>query len=302
MEVKTEPSVGDQKETIQIKEDILFQLNDSPYEEQDYPKMCSVAIQVKTGAETCASCEETHTLENIGLSVDRKYKHTEDNTASDLHVHCMKDQVAASASGCGISNKTEHGSKRAETNTEHKPYKCNACRKSFSCLSKHKRHKQSHTSERPYKCDICGKVFNQSNHLKIHMMTHTGEKPYKCDTCGKVFARSNNLKIHMRTHTGEKSHRYDACGKSFTQSNTLKIHMRTHTGEKPYKCDACGKSYTHSSSLKTQIRTHSDNKPYKCEIFIQSSNLMKHNNMRTHTGEKPYKCMNVGSHSLKLAV
>lgn len=63
--------------------------------------------------------------------------------------------------------------------TVNNPHHCQACSKSFPCLSKLLRHIMSHTGQRPFPCDMCGKSFRQKSHLMVHYRTHLLSRYYK---------------------------------------------------------------------------------------------------------------------------
>ncbi|XP_042636570.1 zinc finger protein 510 [Orycteropus afer afer] len=182
------------------------------------------------------------------------------------------------------------------THSEVKPYKCNACGKSF-CQKGHLiQHQRTHTGEKPFECNECGKTFSQKSHLSTHQRIHTAEKPYQCNECGKTFVQKSTLRGHQRIHTGEKPYECSECGKTFVQKSTLRDHRRIHTGEKSFQCNECGKTFGQKSNLRIHQRTHSGEKSYQCneceKSFWRKDHLIQH--QKTHTGEKPFKCNECG--------
>uniref|UniRef100_A0A8C9AKD9 Zinc finger and SCAN domain-containing protein 20 n=1 Tax=Prolemur simus TaxID=1328070 RepID=A0A8C9AKD9_PROSS len=202
-----------------------------------------------------------------------------------------------------------------------KPYKCDACVKSFSRSSHFLAHQRIHTGERPYRCLECGKNFGDRSNLNTHQRIHTGEKPYKCLECGKGFSDHSNLVTHQRIHTGEKPYKCGECWKSFNQSSNLLKHQRIHLGGNPDQCSEPGEDFGQSPSFSAHWKgsaketspeqpqsisknlnspgahsTNSGEKLYECSecgrSFSKSSALISH--QRIHTGEKPYECAECG--------
>ena len=60
-----------------------------------------------------------------------------------------------------------------------------------------------YTHEKPFKCEACGKTFNVKAALKDHKRAHTGEKPFACGKCKKASTTGGALRIHrVETQTG----------------------------------------------------------------------------------------------------
>ncbi|XP_026475656.1 zinc finger protein 836-like [Ctenocephalides felis] len=164
-----------------------------------------------------------------------------------------------------------------------RPFKCNACEKSYKTKTMLNKHKLSHQNEKKYKCKYCGenftntnrryyhikmihdnnyphaceicpKTFKLKNHLINHRMIHTGERRYPCTMCPSAFTTSSGLRNHTYTHTGEKKFSCTLCDRRFTRLHTLKNHMVFHTRERRYKCDKCGKTYTQRHGLRRHMK------------------------------------------------
>lgn len=131
-------------------------------------------------------------------------------------------------------------------------YPCKCCGRSFSQMTKLRKHEKIHSGERPFVCKICGKSFIENSKLTLHLRSHTGEKPYQCILCQKTFSVVSNLHKHMTIHSGVKPFVCIVCGRGFTQNVNLKSHMRIHTGERdPYKCDVCKRRFGRIEDART---------------------------------------------------
>ncbi|XP_068208051.1 zinc finger protein 91-like [Palaemon carinicauda] len=75
-------------------------------------------------------------------------------------------------------------------------YKCQICKKAFTCYTNLWSHAWVHTDEKPYVCNVCGRGFGRLYRLRYHMAFHTSKRPYKCQVCGKSF----KLIVFLRTH------------------------------------------------------------------------------------------------------
>ena len=69
--------------------------------------------------------------------------------------------------------------------------------------------------EKPFKCDACSKTFARRDSLQAHVRTHT--KPFTCGKCGRSFARPDSLVAHARNHAGHSDRPFKCveCGKGF---------------------------------------------------------------------------------------
>lgn len=148
-----------------------------------------------------------------------------------------------------------------ETQME-RPYKCNACGKSFDYCSLLSQPWIIHTAIKAYKCDVGGKVFGQHSYMALFQRIITGKKSYTCKECGKTFCYCSLLS-HQITNTGAKPYKCEVCGRNFSQSSSLKCHQRIHTGEKPYKCKECGKAFHHKTTLSSHQKIHNRQKAFQ---------------------------------------
>jgi len=253
-------------------------------DESAYEKTCSQRVKIveQNGVDT----KKTHTCEICCKTYASKYC---------LHNH-MRD-----------------------IHTKEKPYKCEACNKTFTVNSKlviHRRmeceykcssdnyqapkdgNKEGMSGKVPeiwkcFTCEVCSKKFPFKRRLLAHMRVHTKEKPFKCEVCATPFARITDISNHMKTHTKERPYRCDTCSKGFSRKSHLEIHIkRIHVKERPFKCDICNKSFFQKSHHRDHMLIHTEEDPFKCEIchksFSQKISLKSH--MKRHAGVKPFIC------------
>jgi len=83
--------------------------------------------------------------------------------------------------------------------TEHLPFKCPHCVRSFSSKGNYTQHLKIHYAQRRFRCFVCSATFKAANILKVHMRIHTGERPFPCVQCNMSFTTNSNLKRHLRT-------------------------------------------------------------------------------------------------------
>ncbi|KAI0215266.1 Homeotic protein spalt-major, partial [Lamellibrachia satsuma] len=49
---------------------------------------------------------------------------------------------------------------------------CNICFKTFACKSALDIHYRSHSNDRPFKCEACDRSFSTYGNMKQHLLTH----------------------------------------------------------------------------------------------------------------------------------
>ena len=211
---------------------------------------------------------------------------------------------------------SEHGYGGSATQSFLDETTCNVCFKTFACRSALDIHYRSHSNDRPFKCEACDRSFSTYGNMKQHLLTHkirdlpTDAFDGQTKTSSmEALATSTPLKsteptmsrpedITMPTHKSdlalprlesmktppetdaEKKHKVSppstssdnsqspfvrrpnlkhmcmVCQKPFSSASALQIHMRTHTGDKPFKCTVCGKAFTTKGNLKVHMGTH----------------------------------------------
>lgn len=176
----------------------------------------------------------------------------------------------------------------------HRPFKCNACGKSFKYKCDLKAHRLIHQdldTSSLHCCDKCDYRTKTKNNLKSHYIRrHTDDYKFSCEHCGKRFKMEWDLKFHIGTHSNSR-HMCDICGKFYTSDYSLYKHRKVaHLNEYKFQCDVCNKRLLTQENLDNHMRQH--DRTYECKecgkVFATKRYLATHTT--THTGVKPYVC------------
>lgn len=109
-----------------------------------------------------------------------------------------------------------------------KPYECAQCPEAFISqylLTTHIRTK--HSDHRPFSCDACGKSFKFATSYNKHLLTHTDIKNYHCDVCGRSFRQQSAFKVHMNIHTDHRPYKCSVCERDFHSPAARRSHEKT---------------------------------------------------------------------------
>ncbi|KAL4646259.1 zinc finger protein 850-like [Arapaima gigas] len=120
------------------------------------------------------------------------------------------------------------------------------------------------TDHRPYRCSMCGKTFQRRCRFNSHLTVHLGEKPFCCTRCDRRFPLQLSLERHQQQCAGHIIHRCRFCGDIFRNLSNLQGHMVIHNAEKSYQCSRCGQQYRQSDYLKRHQRGLTEDPPCYC--------------------------------------
>lgn len=104
---------------------------------------------------------------------------------------------------------------------------CNLCPEKFMLKSSGNSRLCIHLEKKPFKCEACEKSFSTKQTLRYRQYMHTGY-PYICETCDKGFRLKALLKLHHHSHSEEMSFLCEICDKEYTTKAGLQAHTCIH--------------------------------------------------------------------------
>ncbi|XP_064648473.1 zinc finger protein 236-like [Lineus longissimus] len=118
-----------------------------------------------------------------------------------------------------------------------------------------------HSEHRPYLCDTCGKSFKRADALKQHRDVHVDKMarmlPYTCVTCKKSFKSKAHMNDHKTKHTNVRAYLCEICGASFKTKSVQRKHIISiHRNPRAYRCPHCDKRFNTKFALQRHSTTH----------------------------------------------
>ncbi|VDI07083.1 Hypothetical predicted protein [Mytilus galloprovincialis] len=210
-------------ENMNMKNQVVFNVNSSPNKEQTEKGSYSASFQVK------------------------------------YHKICpkpSKDVDVSKLPECDICELRKHQLEHPSEKHETEPNVCPDCNERFDNAEACEKHIPVHLENLPYGCGTCGKSFSKTVHLQTHMAVHTKKSRFRCSTCSLVFFSGKSFTEHVKTHK-DTVNMCDDCGQSFPDVRTLEDHIPEHSREDLlYGCGFCDKGFSKPSHLKYHMKKH----------------------------------------------
>jgi len=221
----------------------------------------------------CSECHETFDRSNdLKNHVNRKQydvKRPFACSVCNFQFPCTKDlcehlKLHPSPMGCSLCGtrcvRLDHLRHHIKTaHSDHRPYKCSYCGKTFKEQHHMNEHKSGHVTKerRKFKCKICSHCFTTKYRQKQHMLEkHSVGSWHECTICHQKCLFLAHLQEHMRKHENEKPYRCTKCQRRFKSRSGLRTHLVLHTGERNFACGCCGRTFYRRSHMKSHFKVH----------------------------------------------
>ncbi|CAG2184421.1 KRAB [Mytilus edulis] len=293
-------------ENMNMKNQVVFNVNSSPNKEQTEKGSYSASFQVKYHKICPKPSKDVDVSKlpecgNDGMEVK----------AEETKIYYPRPQLPIPNKSqicyvCGkFIEKRDSMTSHLKTHSE-KMYKCNICDRAFVRKNHMLEHLNTHSREKPYVCHLCGKEIRFESSFIKHMKIHKGDKRHSCDDCGKRFMDKSSLLNHIRkwhdSNNGKNKKqrtftcKTSGCGKKYLDICELRKHQLEHPSEKhetePNVCPDCNERFDNEEACEKHIPVHLENLPYGCgtcgKSFSKTVHLQTH--MAVHTKKSRFRC------------
>ncbi|GJQ83423.1 hypothetical protein Trydic_g14204 [Trypoxylus dichotomus] len=182
-----------------------------------------------------------------------------------------------------------------------KPFKCDACDKSFTCrssLKTHSRNAHPESAVRDRRCTICNYESDDGRRLQEHVERAHPEnhvRRYECATCGYGTNDRGRYNQHVRIHTDAKNFQCGHCEKLFSSKSNLKMHIgAVHDPAKRYACAQCDYRTNRKAGFQQHLLIHESGVRFRCQMcnvgFSCRAHLKRHDEERHLIAARKYEC------------
>ena len=192
------------------------------------------------------------------------------------------------------AKKGKDNSRKKNSSSSNKKYKCKFCQTGFNFIQNLQRHIDTIHEGKRLKCNLCQKIFSSDN-IKRHFKTnHDGNGIFKCEMCEKTFIKKKSLIDHsQKSHDNYKlddlESRPDRYYEIVEELNKPQIGMtemetvnengvdhevvvKDEISSKLHRCNSCDKTFKSPLGLKLHLeKIHDGNGLFKCDFCDMAS-------------------------------